>query len=509
MLKQINKQLLEKYPLLWNMRVADFTLLILLVHVLHLILGYVSFSGVERMRWHRPDSMFFSSSFAVFSIIGSFVVFILWLIRYFRNNAFKSFYPYRNSRLFAEFLILFAISLLNITYYYSYTFGYVLHARLSTNYTLARQDRDIYHKIAPFLGDDKQSYALEQRCYPAPFPMEKRYLETQTQDSAGYTSVAGEADYEYTGSDGHIYTREAILRMTGGYQHSYLNFCDYRQYDPVEEANASKGSELLQRGDAREIRAAMTAFLKVCDRYQIKYRIDAEEWFRWVYNPPYYPLRYTLYHLQDYENTNFNDEALLTTSAYNPNGFYLQADRLQTILDNTLKVHRYQVDAGPFCVLIYIALSLALLIYTFRISSRRIWLISLLGICLLSLFVGALSAIMISGSNSGEGVLILYLFLIAAFLAAAMGATHKTVSGVALTWFIWTAPFILPILAAVYMIRERSATDYISGMYRPSSLVHWISGNYTGFLLICIPVYMLLILALTPLCRKWQALPED
>lgn len=490
MIKKINNYFLENYPQIWNVRFVPYTALILLLHIIHWLIGFSSYSGVDEIRWNSPETLFFSSTFVMYSSIGSFIVFILWLIRYFRNNAFKSFYPLSNTQLFGQFIMIFVISFLNITYYYSYTKGYMFHATYQRDYATARKERALFVKMHPLVNSYKESYDVDRKCSPSPFPMSKKFR-MEKQSSGADTNIV-----YYTGIDGRDYSAADRDKMTGGFQYSYLNYCQNEYYgryssnDP-EDYSIDKTYLLLANGDS--LKQAMKDFLKLCDSHGVKYKIDVNEWYKWVYNPPYFPVRYMINNMREINSYNNNNQ--------NPGGYYIELDKLSRIMNNAVVVYEYHISLQSLIAYLYVSLSFAIIIFSFRITSRRIWLISIIGSALLALIVGLISAMIVSGSRgshgTGHAVLFFYLLLIASFLVVSLSSSSKTIANVAFTWFSWSAPFILPLLTAIFFIDNNDASS------------SWLGHHYDIFMVINCFAYLASIWALTPLSRRLQAMPED
>ncbi|MDI9319083.1 MAG: hypothetical protein QM530_01295 [Phycisphaerales bacterium] len=529
MMKKLNQYLLENYPLVWNMRLLSVLAVCTLLHLVHFVIGFFTFSTIEGMSYHNPEGMFFDSPFALFSIIGSFIVFILWLIKVLRNNAFKSFYPFSKIQLFAQFLIFFLVALFNITYYFSYTYGYVVSARLHTDIVANTKDNEVLQNVLPFL-QGKDSYDIQNRCTPYPFPMNKRFKNEAINDPNNPDKVilpkgySDNSDHYYIGSDKRIYSPKQLDSIAGGATFSYLNYCSYRyryNYDSYE----SQKEELIQKMHKQlkvqpeAIRASMSAFLQVCDKYKIKYKLSVDDWFKWVYHPPYFPVTYTIQNTYYYPQTDAEDavnEVAVPTPAnsekeLNPKGYFVQVDRLECILDNTFKVHEYHIKWNILLVFMYFAMAIALTLFSFRASSKRIWLISLIGSALVCLAVGAITAVLNYGKgNTGSMVLLFYLLLILAFLLVAIISHKKTIAGVTLNWFVWSAPAILPIIYGIYSARYRYIQSQVPAyQYTKPHLLDWIDNHTEVFMSLCILLSFISMLFLSSRYRRWQAMPED
>lgn len=526
MMKKLHQYLLENYPLVWNMRLLGVLAICTLLHLVHFVIGFFMFSTIERMGYHNPEGMFFDSPFALFSIIGSFIVFILWLIRVLRNNAFKSFYPFSKVQLFAQFLIFFLVALFNITYYFSYTYGYVVNARLHTDIVANTKDNEVLQNALPFL-QSKDSYNIENRCSPSPFPMNKRFKNEEKNSNDSVVLPANYSDssaYYYIGSDKNVYSPKQLDSIAGGIEFSYLNYCGYRyryNYDSYE----SHKEEFIQKMHKQlkvqpeAIRASMSAFLQVCDKYKIKYKLSVDDWFKWVYHPPYFPVTYTIQNTYYYPQTDAEDavnEVVVPTPTnsekeLNPKGYFVQVDRLECIIDNTFKVYEYHIEWNILLVFMYFALAITLALFSFRASSKRIWLISLIGSALVCLGVGAITAVFSYGKgDTGTLILLFYLLLILAFLAVALTSRKKTIAGVSLNWFVWSAPAILPIIYGMYSSHYRYIQNKLPAyQYTKPHLLDWLDNNTETFMSLCILLSFISMFFLSSLYRRWQAMPED
>jgi hypothetical protein len=515
MFKKMHNRLLEQYPLLWNMRLPGIFGVLLLFHLLHFIIGYTMYTGIEDMGWESPTGVYFSTSFALFSIIGSCVIFILWLNRVFRNNAFKSFYPVSNRQLYSQFLIFFLVSFLNITCYYSFTSGYVFHAKNNTSNSNNEKDIETYNRVAGLL-QNKEDYRIENRCSPYPFPLSKKYVS----DVAIRSGNESPDDYYYITRDGQAYSSKQVDSIAGGFEYSYLNFCNnyaivvagkdirYASYDNYEQGIKAYGPQKILK-DPRQLKADMRAFLALCDRNKVGYHLDADEWFSWVNNPPYYPVRYTIY--QKYagpsryvqaESKDFTTQAALQL---NPKGYYVELQKLRSILQNTQKAYEYNYVLPPLLGLMYAALSIALLIFTFRATSRRIWMITIIGSALLCLVIGAFTAVLAFGGGK-EGILFFYLFIICAFLVLHLLSPNKTISGVSLNWFAWSLPIVSTIILG--LMESKSSTTTAMGLVKTEE--PWIFRNLDYYFLICLLSYLLIFwVLLIPRYRHWQAMTEN
>lgn len=503
MIKKLHKDLLENYPLLWNLRLPGVFGALAIFHLIHFLVGYSMYSGEESTRWHNPEGMYFSTSFCLFSMIGSSVIFILWLIRVFRNNAFKSFYPIGNGKLFQEFMVFFVVCLLNITCYYSYTFGFVFHARNNTNNSENKKDIEVYNSVIAFLQNNKDAYRLEGRCYPDPFPLTKRYNENVRYAPSDQVP---KSDYYFVSRDGRKFSSAEVDVLTGGVEYSYLNNCNfYSMYIHNESDRYSSNSEqenehyktrlVKTLNNPEELKANMAAFIKLCDKHNISYQLEVDDWFKWVYNPPYFPVNYLIFHKYyypgQYPTPNLSDASVIQASLQlNPKGYFVEVSKLQNILQSTQRAYDYSFELAPFLGFLYAALFMSIMIFTFRATARRTWMIALIGSALICLIIGALTAVLAFGGGK-DGILYFYLLVILSFILIHFISIRKTVSGVSLIWFVWSLPYAFVILLG--LLENNFDKDY-----------------FQTYFLVCLFIYLMTLrFFLVPRFRAWQAMPEN
>ena len=106
MFKNFNHKFVYNYPLIWNTKIIPFTLIALVLHLIFFSVGYQNaiVGSVQIHNYYNQDSN--AITINLFAILISVLVFIIWCILYFRNNAFKAFYPKANRALFKEWLLI-------------------------------------------------------------------------------------------------------------------------------------------------------------------------------------------------------------------------------------------------------------------------------------------------------------------------------------------------------------------------------------------------------------------
>ena len=119
MFKDIQKKLLLQYPLLWNTKFVPMVAIGILMHIIFFGLGYID-GTIDFSNKNNIDIISFSIMIGILSVI---IIVILWLVAYFKNNALKSFYRKSKNSLFFEWMQIFVICVLLISFYIPFSIG--------------------------------------------------------------------------------------------------------------------------------------------------------------------------------------------------------------------------------------------------------------------------------------------------------------------------------------------------------------------------------------------------
>ena len=125
MFKDIQKKLLLKYPLLWNTKFVPMVAIGLLLHLIFFGLGYLD----GTIDFSNRNNLDIEVTCILFGVLLVIIIIILWLVNYFKNNSLKSFYSKSKYSLFYEWLQIFVVSTLLITFYLPFSVGKQLHQR--------------------------------------------------------------------------------------------------------------------------------------------------------------------------------------------------------------------------------------------------------------------------------------------------------------------------------------------------------------------------------------------
>src|SRR5690606_8388303 len=174
MIKKLNKYLLENHPVVWNTRLVWMLGILVAMHILFFIVGFMSYVSPVDLHDTSFFLSYFDSGFVWIGVLLSILILILWMNQYFKHNAFKAHYPKSNFSLYKEFLIIFLISLLTITQYFSYTQGLKSRVSMLKSSDEVEKEIDLVNRVAPFTLQNNNysynnaSYGQGNRCLEVP-----------------------------------------------------------------------------------------------------------------------------------------------------------------------------------------------------------------------------------------------------------------------------------------------------------------------------------------------------
>lgn len=340
--KKINNYLLENYPLAWHSKVVYMTLIGVVLWALSYFVGY-SLVDIEVLKENHILSYYFSSYFFLFHLIITITILSLWAISFYKNNAFKNFYPisrwYFNKLFFHLFIPFFLI----ISAYYPFSAG--VKSKTATFFTESdlRKDIDKLNIGNAFLVSNEYEYNLNKKVYPKPFPLEyvvsinsKRYntssntvIRKKTGKLITFDPYQYENEYSIElGENKYIFYKEHKFKeklFNGSYiqkrivylvhpskidafsENSVLNFSsilftnypkienrsfvfsffnnDFNEYDHSKEFRKNY-AKLINRWVVSKnygnIEASIEEFKSVCKKYNIEYNINTRHLMKYL-----------------------------------------------------------------------------------------------------------------------------------------------------------------------------------------------------------------------------------
>ncbi len=181
LLQKFNTYLLENYPLLWHTRAIQLTFVGLLVWLVSFLAGYLS-TDLTDLRVNNFNFLYGSSQFVYYHIGMVIIIVALWAIFFYKNNAFKSFYPLKRFYFHKMLGLLFVPFFLLVAAPVAHNSG----ARAKTMSLLSldqlKKDAAVINIASAFLLSNHNDYKIEEKAYPEPFPLERTEFDENNRD---------------------------------------------------------------------------------------------------------------------------------------------------------------------------------------------------------------------------------------------------------------------------------------------------------------------------------------
>ncbi|WP_282629552.1 hypothetical protein [Empedobacter sedimenti] len=579
MFKKINQTLITKYPLIWNLKFIWILLTVLIFNLIAFINGFLFFSKKSQLQESGLYEVFFNSGIAIYYVLIGVIIGVIWLYFYIKNNRFKSNYPTSINYLFKEFLAVFFIFFL--MFYVPNSFKAGLKLRVS-NYMSEEQylkDIDIINRTQGFTLQSGFGYDNYSRNLPVPAfdslvseketrelydKNKKEYLITNPHDSYdvflepyfrnpeyetllrdyfperfSYSKIYFNQTYQplkknnsstesfqeettyaldsvAIGIDSVAYASpvnasekpQTYFNLASLYNYSFLAFQNPKDSALNHQFYDKQWIALLQKNDRKAIEILLNNYTDLLKKQEIGYQFKHKNWIDYLPQYPYYFIDHKLIYLDDKQapDNKLND--------------YINQDSLNKVYENIefAKYNSTWLEYIQYYLLI--ALIITVLIITFRFSSFKVWLISLIGAGILAI-LGSVFGISIEASigyTRFSPYIILFVFYIAFIAITLVGLRskkYKVLTGVNLNWFVATNIFIGIVMLSFYtdlrteMLYDPKAVTSVYDLKQTNEELLMLQ-QFAEFYLYINPIlYLISFYFIINLYKKWQAMPEE
>lgn len=504
MLSNLQKNILLKYPLLWNTKFIPMFSFGVLLHIFSFLVGY--FNGSIDFTKKYNSSL--DETFYVILSLIIMVVSLLWLIQYFKNNAFKSFYPKSKNALFFEWFQLFILAFLLSTFYISLFVGQTLKKRSYFSEAEVNRRVEILSKADMFIDGAFESPEIDS-------------IKSILND----TTINGEIKYrnivykEYVTIFGKKYSPTALINRKV-YNFNYA----HREQDSIHTLEVRKW---LATNNQNAVKNVMNEYLKIHEEASLITNLTLNKWFSLVYNYP----DFKKYQLIDYGNPNSSeydevravdiDYKYDTSQPYqldaknNYSKFYLEKNILNHNYEKLLKSYEPIWSELDFSIVIfYIVFGFTLLVFSFKVTSGKSWLITIVVTVLLNIIFGLISAL------GREELIYLYLSVLTligflfTFIYLVFYKKNFRYSKVVLNFTLWFFTAIIPIIYFIHMEHYKNkliALNYSNEYYDYylDPYYKFLNDNIFNMFIINLIVCILAMFFFSKGIRTWKGLPEE
>ncbi len=579
MFKKINQTLITKYPLIWNLKFIWILLTVLVFNLIAFINGFLFFTKKSQLQESGLYEVFFNSGIAIYYVLIGVIIGVIWLYFYIKNNRFKSNYPTSRNYLFKEFLAVFFIIFLmfyvpnsfktglkfRVSNYMSEeqylkdidiinrTQGFTLRSEFGyDNYSRnlpvpafdslvsEKETRELYEKnkreylrenphdsYNPFLEPyfrNPEFETLLRDYFPERFsyskinfnqtyqPLKKNNSSTnQLYEEAAYPDVAA-VDSVAIGIDSASYASpvnasekpQTYFNLASLYNYSVLAFNNPKDSTLNHQFYDEQWIALLQENDRKAIEILLNNYTDLLKKQEIGYQFKHKNWIDYLPQYPYYFIDSNL----NYKEINYKKQDYINQSSLNR---VYENIELAKYSSTWLELIQYYL---------LIALIITVLIITFRFSSFKVWLISLIGAGILAI-LGSVFGISINASigyTQFSPYIILFIFYIAFIAITLIGLRskkYKVLTGVNLNWFVATNVFIGIVMLSFYtdlraeMLYDSTINISIYDLRQTNKELLMLQEFAEIFLYINPILYLISFYFIINLYKKWQAMPEE
>lgn len=484
------------------------------------------------------------------------VFFILFLMFYVPNS-FKIGLKNRVSNYMSEEQYLKDIDIINRTQ------GFTLQSNLGyNNYSRnlpvqvfdslvsAKETKELYkaNKKAYLNENPKNSYApfLEpyfrnpefETLLAKHFPERKSYNRINFQDSYSPLNKVNDQDISlYNNSyvepsyaaamsaeEAAYYAADSASTVASGQPEVYYNLASLYNYSSLSFENPKDDTlnhkfydeqwmALLKKNDRKTIENLLDQYTGLLKKNEIGYQFKHKKWIDYLPGYPYYFIDYKLNssELVSYETNGVHKKSKIQD--------YINQSSLNQVYENIefAKYNSTWFDYIQYYLLT--ALIVTVLIITFRFSSFKVWLISLIGAGILAI-LGSVFGISIDAvigyTRYSPYLILLFFYLIFIFVMSYGLRTkkYKIITGVTLNWFVATNIFIGIMMLSFYTdirtdILQIAHTGSRYELRENNAELQMLQKFSEIYLLINPILYVISFYFIINLYKKWQAMPEE
>ncbi|MGV0922637.1 hypothetical protein [Empedobacter tilapiae] len=582
MFKKINQTLITKYPLIWNLKFIWILLTVLVFNFIAFINGFLFFNKKSQLQESGLYEVFFNTGIAIYYVLIGVIIGVIWLYFYIKNNRFKSNYPTSRNYLFKEFLAVFFIIFL--MFYVPNSFKTGLKLRVSNymseeqylkdiniinrtqGFTLQpefgydnysrnlsvpafdslvseKETRELYEKnkrdylrenptysynafLEPYFRNPEfetllQDYFPERFSYTKIYfnqtyqPLKKNTSSTDSfQEEMAYPvavdSLSILDSVSYANTVNASGKPDVYYNLASLYSYSSLAFENPKDSTLNHQFYDEQWIALLQKNDRKAIENLLNNYTDLLKKQEIGYQFKHKNWIDYLPQYPYYFID----HILNSRELVAKDQSKSKTEDY------INQDSLNKVYENIefAKYNSTWLEHIQYYLLI--ALILTVLIITFRFSSFKVWLISLIGAGILAI-LGSVFGISIDASigyTQFTPYIILFVFYVAFIAITLIGLRskkYKVLTGVNLNWFVATNIFIGIVMLSFYtdfrseMLYDSTNQISIYELRQTNKELLMLQHFAEIFLYINPILYLISFYFIINLYKKWQAMPEE
>ncbi|HLO72944.1 MAG TPA: hypothetical protein VK164_03330 [Flavobacterium sp.] len=504
MFKDIQKKLLLKYPLLWNTKFVPMVAIGLLLHVIFFGLGYLD----GTIDFSNKNNIDIEALSIMFGVLINIIITILWLVNYFKNNSLKSFYSKSKYSLFYEWLQIFIISTLLITFYLPFSIGKQLHQKSyysleeTTNRckTIATADMFIDGSFGETELDSIHKSKLNDEEY-------NKYLTSEI-------GVNRDSNYYYFNKD-YINFKEKKYNQFSLLNRNTFEFTVIsREQDSL---NRIQVQNWLHQDNKAEVKKLMDNYLNLIREHNLATNLTLDKWFDIVYKAPEFnEFLYIQPYLREYETDNsynsYDYVAKVGNGERKYSKYFVQQDVLKDKYDTVSEAHMDSFfNIEMILGFLYGALGLSLLIFSFRTTSGKSWLIASVTTGIINIIYGIFTVVSRADMLYFYLIIPTILVIILYFFVICYKKKNLQLSRIALNLFLWFFTAVIPIIyfILIEVNRPNYYDNYNLQRYEDSKLYDWLNDHLIHMFSLNFILSITSLFLLSKIIRNWKGIAEN
>jgi len=490
MIKKINQYLVVNFPLIWNIRLLWAIIGLKALHLIYMLMGYLALEHYSDLSTYEYRQMFNSAGLISFSLLSSLFFMIIWLIYYFRNNPLKSIYPVSSVYLIKEFFLVVVICFMAISFIMSFKMGFKLKITHMTSKDKYIEYANAHNLSFYFIAyDENRMYYLnDEGCYPPDVSMNR----SDPSGSSNFIQVNKIAE-------------EAMPASEIPGRPCYLNYCNNEIDDTAnlrdQYENHIIANRWLKNNRLDSIRLFLVNYSAILKELELDNFINTDTLMKEYENNP----NFQVWTFHDHQPNYYSGEE---------DTYYYYDNDLSNVLENMKSAHERVVffKSDEIIRYLFFAFGFSLLIFSFRLTKLKSWVIALLSLMLWGIITGMYLTFSRS-SNDGEGLFIIYSigFGLCSTLLI-FNKANKLLSAVFLNLFTWSLIYVIPVIYEYIKDHARrkynNSEDMIKSPEAEKLYEFYRQNENTAHFLGFVFIFLMVSFVIIPLAKKWQANPE-
>lgn len=350
MLKKIQSYLVLHYPVLWNTRFVPALIVGILLNLFFFCLGFIQTDIVFSSYYYVYDQPVLYT----LSVISGILLFIYWLSRYTKNNAFRTFYPKKPLALYFEWLLTIVIIFLFAFFSYSVRLGSHTKLKMQASKEEVVDALNTLNMVAVLIPESEGLYFMSS-------PDRGEYMSEHVTLEEAMSDTLPESTF----ADYPSFTYVSLL--------NYSAYSEIYNDHGVEFKGTPEVLQWLKDEKKEEIEALMDDFLQLHVKHGLSTNLTREKWMELIYHPNKYPInKQNLIKRYNYQSYSYE----LPSSLY-----YVQFRELLGTYKAMFDVNYFDIGKDFLLIFLsYVAVVLSIFVLAFRVTSGRAWLIAIVAI---------------------------------------------------------------------------------------------------------------------------------